>query len=145
MDLRSEIHAAQAASARLAVFMMDLDGLKKINDSHGHLMGAFIISETGKKIGEILNPVGQACRYGGDEFVAYQRGASKDEALALGGAICEAIRGHTFEKDGVSLQVSISIVVAAFPEEGRTLETLTKAADDALYRAKAKGRNTASG
>ena len=143
-DLKLQIGAAGAGGAALSIFMMDLDGLKKVNDSHGHPVGAFIISEVGKKIGEICNPRGQACRYGGDEFIAYLRETSKEVAFQLGDAICKAIKSHVFEKDALQLRVSISIGVASFPDDGRTLETLTRAADEALYRAKAKGRDRVS-
>lgn len=143
-ELKLHLHAASVSGTALAVFMMDLDGLKKVNDSHGHPVGAFIIAEAGKKIGQACNLKGQACRYGGDEFVAYLRETSKTEAFQLGQTICSTIKSHLFEKDGLQLHVSISIGVAGFPEDGRTLETLTKAADEALYRAKEKGRDRVS-
>jgi diguanylate cyclase (GGDEF)-like protein len=143
-DLKLQIGAAGAGGVSLSVFMMDLDGLKKINDSHGHPVGAFIISEVGKKIGDMCNPRGQACRYGGDEFIAYLRETPKTDAFQLGETICKAIKAHVFEKDALQLRVSISIGVAAYPEDGKTLETLTRAADEALYRAKAKGRDRVS-
>jgi diguanylate cyclase (GGDEF)-like protein len=54
------------------------------------------------------------------------------------------VTDHVFDKDGTQLRVSISIGVAVFPDDGRTLDVLTKAADAALYRAKGKGRNTVS-
>jgi diguanylate cyclase (GGDEF)-like protein len=64
--------------------------------------------------------------------------------MQIGEAIRTAIKEQVFQKDGLELRVSISIGVATFPEHGRSLETITKAADEALYRAKAKGRNTVS-
>lgn len=143
-ELKIQIHYASAQSNALSVLMMDMDGLKKINDTHGHPTGAFIISEVGKLIGNICNQSGQACRYGGDEFVAYLTGAGKADALGVGEAIRVAVKEHVFEKDGIGHRVSISIGVATFPENGKSLEAITKAADDALYRAKAKGRNVVS-
>ena len=141
-DLRLQLQAAGASGEDLSMLMMDLDGLKQINDSHGHPVGAYIISEAGKEIGRICNPKGQACRYGGDEFIAYLTETSKEEALRLGESIRSTIAGRTFNKDGVEHRVSISIGVATFPRDSRALDGLTKAADDALYRAKEKGRNT---
>jgi diguanylate cyclase (GGDEF)-like protein len=124
--------------------MMDLDGLKKINDTHGHSTGAHIISEAGKIIGNICNKNGQACRYGGDEFIAYSLDLSKPGALELGEAIRKTIKDQVFEKDRVQLRLSISIGVATFPEDGRSPDELSKAADEALYRAKARGRDAVS-
>jgi len=107
-------------------------------------MGAFIISEVGKIIGEICNTVGQACRYGGDEFVAYLQGGSREEAKALGEKIRSAVKEHVFSKDGIDMRVSISIGVATYPEAGKSLDEVVKAADKALYRAKEKGRDIVS-
>jgi diguanylate cyclase (GGDEF)-like protein len=143
-DLAHRIQTAGAQGVSLSVFMMDMDGLKKVNDTHGHPTGAFVISETGKIIGDLFNAVGQACRFGGDEFIAYLLNASKAEALKLGESIRQAIQGHVFVKENVELRVTISIGVAAFPENGRSLEALVQAADKALYRAKGKGRNAVS-
>ena len=70
-DLRVHLQSARALGRSVSLLMMDMDGLKKVNDSHGHPVGAFVISEVGKIIGGICNELGQACRYGGDEFIAY--------------------------------------------------------------------------
>jgi diguanylate cyclase (GGDEF)-like protein len=143
-ELELRILAANVQTSPLSVLMMDMDGLKKVNDTHGHLMGAFIISESGKLIGELCNQNGQACRYGGDEFIAYSLGSPKAQALDLGELIRRTIREHAFVKDGVSSHMSISIGVSTLPEDGKTLEVLVRAADEALYRAKAKGRDKVS-
>ena len=142
-ELTLKIQAAGAQGAFLSVLMMDMDGLKKVNDTHGHPTGAFVISEAGKIIGEFSNTEGQACRYGGDEFIAYL-GASKTEALRVGESIRQAIKDHVFVKENLQLQVTISIGVATFPGDGKLLEALVQSADQALYRAKAKGRNVVS-
>ena len=143
-DLELKILAAGAQSGALSVLMMDMDGLKKVNDTHGHPMGAFVISEAGKLLGDICNTQGQACRYGGDEFIAYLVNVDKQSALAMGEKICEVVRDHTFTKDGISVRVSISVGVSTFPEDGKSLDTIVRAADEALYRAKAKGRDRVS-
>ncbi|MBI4601794.1 MAG: GGDEF domain-containing protein [Planctomycetes bacterium] len=143
-ELKVQLHYAGVQSRPVSVLMMDMDGLKKVNDTHGHPMGAYVISEVGKLIGGICGQSGQACRYGGDEFVAYLVGAGKDEAVTVGEAIRKAVKEAVFSKDGVEVRVSISIGVATFPDSGRTLDAITKAADEALYRAKAKGRDVVS-
>ncbi len=143
-DLEIRLLASGVQGARVSVLMMDMDGLKKVNDAHGHSMGAFVISEVGKLIGEICKERGQACRYGGDEFIAYLGNTSKDEAVKIAEKICEAVRGHVFTRENVTVRVSISVGVATFPEDGKVLDTLVRAADEALYRAKDKGRDTVS-
>jgi diguanylate cyclase (GGDEF)-like protein len=144
-ELGIRLEIAKSSGSALAVLMMDMDGLKSVNDRHGHSFGAFVISEAGKRIGAICNPLGQACRYGGDEFIAYLTDHDVAAALGIGEAICEVVRGTPFVKDGVELKLSISIGVAAFPDGGNTVEILNRAADEALYRAKDKGRNQVSG
>jgi two-component system cell cycle response regulator len=143
-EFKVQLQSAVTLGTPLSALMMDMDGLKKVNDTHGHAVGAFIISEVGKIIGEFCNPQGQACRYGGDEFVAYLHDACKEYAITVAEEIRLAVRKTPFEKDGLNHRVSISIGVATFPDDARTLEALTEAADQALYRAKEKGRNNVS-
>jgi len=143
-ELKVQLHYATVQRKSLSLFMMDMDGLKKVNDTHGHSTGAYVISEAGRIIGDICNKKGQACRYGGDEFIAYFVDGSKEEALQLGETIRRTIEENVFRKDGVELSLSISIGVATFPEDGKSVEALNKVADEALYRAKARGRNAVS-
>jgi len=143
-QLQFQLQRAIEQSEILSLVMMDLDGLKGINDAHGHATGAYIIAEVGKMIGEIINPVGLACRFGGDEFVAYL----PKHDLTAAKDVCERIRSsikeRVFEKDGKSHRVSISIGVAAVSPGIQTMEALNQAADEALYRAKGKGRDCVS-
>jgi len=143
-ELRILLQTALNRDEPLSILMMDMDGLKRVNDRFGHSMGAHVISEAGKRLGEICNVLGQACRFGGDEFVAYLQDHGKVAALDVGEIICSAIRETPFVKDGEALDLSISIGVATFPQDGSDIDLLNRAADEALYRAKAKGRNGVS-
>lgn len=143
-QLQFQLQRAIEQSEVLSLVMMDLDGLKGINDANGHATGAHIIGEVGKMIGEIVNPVGLACRFGGDEFVAYLPKHELAKAMEICERIRTAIKDRVFEKDGKSLRVSISIGVAAISPGVQTVETLNQAADEALYRAKGKGRDCVS-
>ena len=64
--------------------------------------------------------------------------------MAVGQTVRDSVRGHVFKKDGLDLTLSISIGVASFPQSGKDSEEITRAADEALYRAKEKGRDTVS-
>jgi diguanylate cyclase (GGDEF)-like protein len=141
--LEEELRLSRAAGTDLSVMMMDLDGLKAINDVHGHAMGANTVSVVGRAIGQLLEGRGEACRFGGDEFCAYVPGASAAEALRVAHAICERVRSTTSTLGGVTVQATISIGVAARAAE-TSIGELVAAADRALYRAKANGRNGAS-
>lgn len=135
------LDTARALKRPLAVMMLDLDGLKAINDRHGHPVGAHTIAEVGKLIGGVVSSQGAACRFGGDEFAAFLPGMSKPEGKEVAETIRTWVARHRFEKDGVIVKPTISIGVAAFPEDGRTAELLLRRADEALYRAKKTGRD----
>jgi two-component system, cell cycle response regulator len=125
----------------LAVMMLDLDGLKLINDTHGHPVGAHTIAEVGKIIGQVVSPHGAACRFGGDEFAAFLPKFGKRDGAKVGETIRALVAGHRFEKDGIVVRPTISIGVSAYPEDGATAELLLRHADEALYRAKKTGRD----
>ncbi len=138
------LEAARANGLTLSILMMDMDGVKTINDTHGHLFGAHCIGETGRLIARVLGSRGQACRFGGDEFTAFLPGILKRDAVEVGEEIRGALEGAGLSKDGIALRPTISIGVASFPEDGGKLLELIAAADRALYRAKAAGRNRVS-
>jgi two-component system, cell cycle response regulator len=135
---------AEEEGTSLSVLMMDMDGLKRINDSHGHHVGAGTIAEVGHILAGIMKPLGEVTRFGGDEFTAFVRGAAKEEGLAVGEQIRAAVEAHRFEIAGVVVSPTISIGVAALPDDGDEAAELVRAADAALYRAKAAGRNRVS-
>ncbi|HEX4459296.1 MAG TPA: GGDEF domain-containing protein [Polyangia bacterium] len=135
------VEDARLTEGVLAVLMLDLDGLKKINDTHGHPVGAHTIAEAGKLIGQVVSPHGAACRFGGDEFAAYLPGLTKRNATRVAESIRSVVSRHRFEKDGVVVRPTISIGVAAFPDDGGAADVLLRKADEALYRAKKTGRD----
>jgi len=136
------LDAARARKKPLAVMMLDMDGLKLINDTYGHPVGAYTIAEVGKIIGGVItSTAGAACRFGGDEFAAFLPGSDKEAAMALGEDIRRRVGAHRFEANGVVLKPTISIGVSAFPTDGRAPEVLLRKADEALYRAKRTGRD----
>lgn len=128
----------------LAVLMMDMDGVKQINDTHGHLFGAHVIGETGRLIARVLGSNGRACRFGGDEFSVFMPGHDLDAACSTAEQIRAAMESAGMEKDGIPLKPTISIGVACYPEAGDDLLCLISTADGALYRAKGKGKNCVS-
>ena len=140
-SLEIALKTTQESSKPLAVLMMDMDGVKQINDTHGHLFGAHVIGETGRLIASVLGSQGRACRFGGDEFSAFMPGHDMESACSAAEQIRLAVENAGLEKEGVSLKPTISIGVASFPEAGRDLLQLISSADGALYRAKDLGKN----
>lgn len=140
-ELALALDAARASGAPLALLVMDLDGVKAINDSHGHLFGAHVIGESGRVIGAIVGARGFACRFGGDEYIAALPGLDLEGAARVGEEIRAAIAGHRFERENVVLRPGISIGLAAFPSSGADATALFQRGDEALYRAKQGGKN----
>jgi len=128
----------------VGVLMLDLDGIKRINDTHGHAFGAHCIAQSGALIGRILRERGIATRWGGDEYSAVLPGYDANAAVAVAEEILAGIRSEVFEWDGIRLRPGISIGVAVGPEQGHTLEALQRVADEALYRAKRTGKGRVS-
>jgi len=140
-ELTVSIDAAQVAGQRVALLVMDLDGVKSINDTHGHLFGAYVIGESGRLIGEVVGERGFGCRFGGDEYLAALPGIDVDTAAAVGEEIRQAVACYRFEREGVLLRPGISVGVAEFPSDATDVATLFQKADEALYRAKQAGKN----
>jgi diguanylate cyclase (GGDEF)-like protein len=140
-ELAAAIDAARVQHRSVALLVMDLDGVKRINDTHGHLFGAYVIGESGRLIGRVLGSRGFACRFGGDEYLATLPGSDLAMALAVGEEIRAAVATHPFVKDGVALRPGISVGAACFPQHAEDAMTLFQRADEALYRAKQAGKN----
>jgi two-component system cell cycle response regulator len=142
--LSDAVRNAHANHIALSVLMMDMDGLKAINDRHGHHMGAHTISEVGRMLGEIVTGRGEACRFGGDEFCAFLPGLVLDRAKLVGERIRQAVEDTTFTHSQSSTRATLSVGLAVLTDDILTGEQLLQRADLALYRAKAKGRNLVS-
>lgn len=132
---------SRRAGEPFCVLMMDMDGLKQVNDSHGHQMGSFCISEAGKIIKDRIAPKGVGCRFGGDEFVAFFRNCRASAGAEVAESIRSAIELFDFAKDGVSVAPTITIGVTGLTDDVAGPEDLTRRADAMLYRGKELGRN----
>ncbi len=133
------LEACKKAGIPLALFLMDIDHFKVINDSFGHARGDEILREFADRIRRVLRKGDILCRYGGDEFVVVAEHLSRDEALALGERMLSVIADTPFA--GTSpLSISVSIGVALFPEDAVTVESLLQVADNRHYEAKRQGR-----
>ena len=127
------------------LLMIDLDGLKAVNDSYGHHRGDEVLRQLGSVIRHSIRLVDTAYRYGGDEFLVLL--PETDFAGAF--VVAEKIRAGTEEMglaagDG-ELLTSVSIGLVSCPEDGTTAEELMIAADRAMYQAKSLGKNQVSG
>jgi diguanylate cyclase (GGDEF)-like protein len=135
------VERARAEDSVLTVMVMDMDGLKQINDTHGHDMGGFAIAEVASIIRGLLGPRGHLCRFGGDEFVGCFPELGAEEALELAEEVRMSVVRHAFVKDGTRVEPTISIGVATFPRHVMDPKDLFVAADRAMYTAKRSGKN----
>ncbi len=124
-----------------SVIMLDLDHLRDYNARFGHLMGSQVLAQLGGILKKTLRNGDFVAKYGGDEFVVILRGASRsdaaDVALRVKNAVC---RASFF---GVSQGfITCSFGVASFDEDGDTFETILRSANEAIFEAKNRGRNT---
>lgn len=146
-SVRREVERANRFGRKLAVLVMDLDRFKEINDTYGHPVGDAVLVEFARRVRQETREVDLAFRQGGEEFVVLL-----PETDAAGGArvaerLCAVIRADTFDVEagaGVSeaIRVTVSAGIAVYPDHGRTVAEVLEAADDALYAAKAAGRDT---
>lgn len=124
-----------------ALLLLDVDRFKAVNDTYGHGVGDAVLKEVAARMKEHLRAVDVVARFGGEEFVVAMAGATEEEAMQ----VAERLRTSMAEAaiatgQGDLLHITASIGVA-LGKAGDTLSALTGAADAALYRAKAKGRN----
>ena len=133
-------HALRTGT-KLALCVLDLDGFKAINDTHGHPQGDQLLCEVAKRLKESVRSSDTVCRIGGDEFVILFSDLQKTDAVtALIQKTLECFDPR-FNLEGTLHSISASIGVAVFPEDGDDFSTLFEHADAAMYFAKESGRN----
>jgi diguanylate cyclase (GGDEF)-like protein len=130
-------------SDQLAVFCLDLDHFKDINDSLGHPIGDALLKEVARRLGECAGANDTVARLGGDEFAIVQfcNDCDQTAAVALASELVEKIAAP-YEIGGHQLVIGVSVGISLAPEDGKNPDQLLKNADLALYRAKADGRGT---
>jgi diguanylate cyclase (GGDEF)-like protein len=139
--LESELHSATRHGDILAVALCDVDGLKSVNDSAGHLAGNEVLIKVARVMRESMRAEDVVARFGGDEFVVMLPRTGLLPAQALVGRMSARLRDETYHWAGVEHQVPrVSFGLAWFPEDGRTADALLAAADERMYEDKARSR-----
>lgn len=134
---------AQAARYKrpACMLMIDSDNLKQINDQYGHEAGNRMLKVVAKSIANELRNTDVLGRYGGDEFIVLLPETPPERAIEVAERIRRAVETTPTEYEGERLLTSVSIGIACYPEDGRSIDAIQARADRAMYLAKNEGRN----
>ncbi len=139
--LKQEWESAQRTGRPLSVVMCDIDHFKRVNDEHGHDAGDVVLRETGLTLQSQLRASDVLCRLGGEEFLVIAVGADAETGLQVAERLRYAVERHRIRYQTFDRAVTMSLGVAESQSGMRSIDDLIKAADEALYSAKAAGRN----
>jgi diguanylate cyclase (GGDEF)-like protein len=140
--LQQALARAGRSHGNVGMLCIDLDGFKEINDRYGHETGDRLLQEVAQRLTSFIRKSDTVARIGGDEFVASIGDVRERQDLAN---LCQTLvrlLGAPYSFEGVSLRITASVGAAMFPEDGGSVEDLSRQADMAMYRAKELGRNT---
>ena len=138
--LDHEVNTWHQRGNSLSLAMLDLDHFKRINDGYGHLAGDKVLKIIANVLRKYLRPNDFIARFGGEEFVLLMPDSALEEALAVGEGLRAAIEACPFHFKGEPVTITMSMGLAQF-QPGERSDLALKRADEALYRAKAAGRN----
>jgi len=139
--LKQEWESAQRTKRPLSVVMCDIDHFKRVNDQHGHDAGDVVLRETGFTLQAQLRASDVLCRLGGEEFLVIAVGADSDTGQQVAERLRRGVERHRIRYQTFEQAVTMSLGVAEAHAGMRGIDDLIKAADEALYAAKAGGRN----
>lgn len=140
--LSQALKQSRRKASQIAVFFLDLDGFKSINDTHGHLLGDEVLKETANRLLSCVRETDTVARVGGDEFlIVLSNTTGRREVANVAKKIIRRL-SHSFKVEGHKVSVGISIGITITPSDGEEVIVLIKNADQAMYKAKNAGRNT---
>lgn len=123
-----------------AMLMIDSDNFKSVNDNFGHAVGDEVIKYVASILKRTFRDSDFKGRFGGDEFVVFMKNTTKEATRLRAKQLNEAVR-KPYIKDGKEINITCSIGIAYYTNDGKTFEELFKASDEALYKAKAEGKD----
>jgi diguanylate cyclase (GGDEF)-like protein len=139
--LGRNLRRAHREGQQFALMFIDLDGFKLINDRHGHDAGDDLLSVLAGRMTDQLRGTDTCARIGGDEFVVMlETVQSPESATQVADKILQCL-STPVQRGPLSLQVSASIGIALYPQDGTSADALLTLADDAMYQAKTRGKN----
>jgi diguanylate cyclase (GGDEF)-like protein/PAS domain S-box-containing protein len=139
--LSLEIHRARRANSKVCLIMMDIDHFKSVNDQFGHKTGDYVLESLGQMLLSNTRKSDVACRYGGEEFLIVLPGSPLQDAARRAEQFRTNFEAIQISGKGTVTNATMSIGIACFPDHGEDGEQVLNRADEALYQAKAAGRN----
>jgi diguanylate cyclase (GGDEF)-like protein len=140
-SLSGEISRARRYDTEFSILFLDLDDFKKVNDTMGHLAGDYVLKKVANLIINEKREEDVVARYGGEELVVILPETNKVNTIIKAERIRKKIQDMSLIFDGKKIQVSASGGIATFPQDATEANKLIQCADQALYRAKAEGKN----
>lgn len=142
VQLNEEVRKATQSGRSLSLIFGDMDYLRDINNTYGHLAGDRALKAVARVFRRYARPGDVAARFGGEEFVLLLPGMEREQAWEIAEQIRRDTATHRLTTDdGGVFSVTISLGLATFPADANTVQGLIKAADEAVYTAKHNGRN----
>ncbi|MBF0532933.1 MAG: sensor domain-containing diguanylate cyclase, partial [Candidatus Omnitrophica bacterium] len=141
--LYEEIEKARKNNSYLSLIMLDIDNFKTLNDTYGHQNGDIVLKEMARICKESSRTMDHACRYGGEEFSMILPQTTKEQAYTIAERIRQRIAEYGFTDFSLyeTVKISVSIGIAAFPNDADNKQDLISQADRAMYKAKFSGKN----
>jgi diguanylate cyclase (GGDEF)-like protein len=135
--LETEIYRSQRYGYEFSLIFIDLDFFKRVNDTHGHLVGSKLLMEVGQVLKLNCRLIDFAFRYGGDEFVILLPQTSKESACTVARRLHQIVRDTIWlHREGLDVRITPSVGVASYPSDSKTKVQLLQMADDAMYEVK---------
>lgn len=141
MVLDTEIHRSARNKVRFSVLFMDIDYFKSVNDTKGHWVGSRLLVELSRIIKSLTRRSDYCFRYGGDEFVVILPDTDQQGAMIAAERLRKKVEGTEFLIDGVSMNLTLSIGIATYPDHAQSHKEIIQMADQAMYSGKHKSRN----
>jgi diguanylate cyclase (GGDEF)-like protein/PAS domain S-box-containing protein len=143
-QIEREFIRAQRSKAPLSLIMVDLDGLKEVNDRLGHHVGDSFLKEVARIVKVNTRASDVAARWGGDEFMLLAPGTDSKSASKIAERIRAQVEGYKMKMEGEEVGITISAGIVSYPNHASSVSELVKKADDAMYSAKRGGKNQSS-
>ena len=139
--MEEELERASRYGETMTFLMLDLDHFKGINDTHGHLFGDYMLTQTAQLVRAGIRKPDVAGRYGGEEFSVIIINTTTQTSLTTAERIRSSIAGYKFREGETEARISVSIGMSEYPDDGQDVPSLIQCADEAMYRVKRQGGN----